>query len=174
MRIQNLPRRSSHGFTLVELVVVIVILGILAATAIPRFVNLGTQARVAAVNGVAGGMSGAVALAQSAYFAAGNNTNTTANMNGTTVTVNPGIVGGAATTLAAGAPTPNAAGIGAALGCPNTAPGGGAAYTCGGLTFTFPTSGTLVTVQQTGSTLTTCQATYDSSTGLTNAIITTC
>jgi MSHA pilin protein MshA len=51
------------GFTLIELVVVIVILGILAAFAIPRFVNISTQARASAVQGIAGTLRSGSALA---------------------------------------------------------------------------------------------------------------
>ncbi len=52
------------GFTLIELVMVIVILGVLAAVALPKFVNLGADARIAAVNGLAGSVQTAVSLAR--------------------------------------------------------------------------------------------------------------
>ncbi|MEL7290751.1 MAG: type II secretion system protein [Pseudomonadota bacterium] len=54
--------KRQGGFTLIELVVVIVILGILAVTAAPRFLNLQGDAREASLNGLRGAMQGAVGI----------------------------------------------------------------------------------------------------------------
>ncbi|MBU1436222.1 MAG: type II secretion system GspH family protein [Gammaproteobacteria bacterium] len=54
--------KRSQGFTLVELVIVIVILGILAVTAAPKFFNFATDARVSTLNGVKGSLTSAGAM----------------------------------------------------------------------------------------------------------------
>lgn len=60
------PRRPLiQGFTLIELITVIVILGVLAAAALPKFMNLGKDAREAALQGLAGSLRSAANMGRS-------------------------------------------------------------------------------------------------------------
>jgi MSHA pilin protein MshA len=79
---------KARGFTLIELVVVITILGILAAFAIPKFVALDQQARFATITGLGGSVKSAAALARSLGMATGNPA--TVTMEGSSVTLQNG------------------------------------------------------------------------------------
>lgn len=64
-------RKSEAGFTLIELVVVIAVLAILAAVALPRFVDIQSDARAAALSGVRAGFNSSIQLAHAKWLATG-------------------------------------------------------------------------------------------------------
>ena len=70
MRLQSTLKKQ-QGFTIIELVVVILLLGILAATALPRFIDVTTQAHDSAFQGTAGGLITGVSLYRAEWTARG-------------------------------------------------------------------------------------------------------
>ncbi|NRA72841.1 MAG: prepilin-type N-terminal cleavage/methylation domain-containing protein [Gammaproteobacteria bacterium] len=64
---------KTKGFTLIELVIVIIILGILAVTAAPKFINLSSDAEIGTLKGIAGAMKGYVTTSVAEGYIKGRN-----------------------------------------------------------------------------------------------------
>ncbi|GGY80962.1 type II secretion system protein [Marinobacter zhanjiangensis] len=84
--INAITSRKEKGFTLIELVMVIVILGILAAFALPRFADLGGDARRASLEGARGSVKSASAITHAAFLADGDEP-TIVTLEGTDITL---------------------------------------------------------------------------------------
>ena len=145
-------KKNQTGFTLIELVVVIVILGILAATALPRYTDMQARARTAKLNGAIGSVRGASALAHAQCL-------TQASPCATNAAAQPiNMEGVANVTVVNQYPTANLAGIVSAAGLSITDPAD-FTVTAGGAV-----AGNTITISVPGATAGTCEFIYTSAT----------
>lgn len=142
----------NKGFTLIELVMVIVILGILSAFAIPRYLDIQQQARVASIQGLQGAVVSAVAIVKAGWRL--NGQQSPVSVDGSTVIVN----------TTTGYPTAVAGGIGNAVQF--STENYTVAYASNDATFSLADSS--------GNAIANCHVVYNAATGDTSLVTTGC
>ena len=152
-------RSGQQGFTLIELIVVIVVLGILVATAVPKYLSVTKDARIAALNGLVAGINGSVNITDAKAKLSGLSGNTGTVTDGVnTINVSLGQTPGKYF------PVGTTAGIGLAV----DSGGFSISYVAG------PPGVATFVLQQGGTSISNCQVTYTGPTaGTTDAVVAT-
>ncbi len=133
---KNVAKQS--GFTLIELVIVIIVLGILAATAAPKFIDLQSDAKKSALEGVKAALEGGATLTYSKAAIAGQEKASSA-----TVTIGSNNVA-----IVYGYPAATSAAVGSVVDLSQN-------------DWTYGTNGSLLTIGQSGAAATDCVVTYE-------------
>ena len=76
MKLKQIKQQAQKGFTMIELVIVIAILGILAAFALPRFANFTQDARSSRMQSITGTYNAAIGIVKAKFIAGGSQGNT--------------------------------------------------------------------------------------------------